>query len=300
MDILVLGALGVAGFYLLQRPGFASDEGALKEAQDYTETEGIVKPNGTLGDLSSQNSLSQQRDMETDQLMERDNYTRADFTAWMKTPQGQTEYQQWLAAVGKPHGGSKHHPQMLINKFEDFWRSKHHNPADMRTQLKLLNKRNTLNASVVSTNAFNPDRFVQVRNRPNGTPYIFEFATDKTLGGKDTYVPNSPYTLQDYTAIPETPYASDRTGVRTERDTHIDITPVVATAMPVEAGGGADVGAVRMNFGNMQSTARKVRFNVNSAKDPASSASSNLGGNSGSKGTRDDYNVRHKRVVSAY
>lgn len=258
MEYLVIGGLSVAALYALKRPGVNDREGTLSEAVDYAELDGIVKPNGTLGDLNSASSLAQQMDMESEGLTDQSPCSREDFISHFYTKQGQTDYQAWLSKQ-PGYSPALANTSQYMRKYEMFWRSQNRCSESMHQKVRKIQQRNTLNATVVSTNAFDPDRLTQVRNRPTSTPYIYEFNTDKTsITGHATYVDNSPYTLTNYDAIPETPYASDRTGVRTERDTHIDYTPVVATAAPTSVTT-EKVGAVRFDMGSLHKKASVIR-----------------------------------------
>lgn len=286
MEYVVMGGLGAAALYMLKKPGFNDEEGTLKEAVDYADIEGIVKPNGTLGDLNSSSSLTQQMDMETEELNDQKPHSRADFIKHFYSAQGEADYMRWMKQ--QRLNPTLQNTAQYVRKYEMFWRTRNNCSDSMQDKVRRLQQRNTLNAAVVSTNAFDPDRLTQVRNRPTATPYVAEFATSNTqITGHPTYLDVSPYTLTNYDAIPETPYASDRTGVRTSRDTHVDITPVVATAAPTQTTT-EKVGAVRFNMGNLHRMASTVRAKASAQPD-------------NSKGFSDPAaSGRHKRVLTAH
>lgn len=269
MDILVIGALGVAGFYLLKRPGFSRTEGTLGASEDYHETEGAVKPNGSLGDLASQSSLTQQQDVETAAITP-PVVSHDDYIDHVNSKQGQADILHKAGSRAFNPTGSNiisKFNNTLVNTMETLWKGTMHDVDVLRDKIKNVHQRSTLNAAVTSTNAFNPDRLTTVRNRPNGNPYIASFATHKTsITGHPTYFDKSPYTLTNYSPMDETAYASDRSGVRSDRATHVDVTPVVATAAPIKTSS-THTGAVKINMGNMQKAARKIHFNPKKRQD---------------------------------
>lgn len=253
MEFLVVGGLGVGAYWLMRAPPVDHREGLGAKSEDMVESEGINKPYGNLGDLNSQQSLAMQYDMESPQVNDMTQSSAA-FNAYMQTEQGQVEFQRFKAA-------HSHLPAHKATKeFERTWRHKHHDADEVGDRLKTLNKRALMNAAVQSTNAFDPDRMVTIRNRANSRPLIAAFmGTNTQIGGHETWIDHSPYTVTNFESIEETPYASSRDGIRTDAEPLVDQTPVVSTMAPTRLLNQKG-GAVRMNYNEMKTKARKVRF----------------------------------------
>jgi hypothetical protein len=253
MEVLVIGGLGVGAYWLMKTPTVDHREGMGAHAEDTVESEGIMKPYGNLGDLNSQQSLAMQYDTANPKV---DDMTQssASFHAYMNTEQGQVEFQAFKAK----------HKDLAAHKatkeFERNWRHKHHDADEVNSRLKDLNKRALMNAAVQSTNAFDPDRMTTIRNRANSRPMIAAFMGDNTqIGGQSTWIDHSPYTVTNFESIEETPYASSRDGIHTDAEPLVDQTPVVSTMAPTRLLHHKG-GAVRMNYKEMKTQSRKVRF----------------------------------------
>jgi len=256
---LVAGAAGVSALYLLKKPYYGGDEGVLDDTIKSIPTEGVTRPQGYIGDLNSMNTLTAQSDMESS-----DKYstrrTKMEFLQYFNTEKGQADFVAWQKNNGKKSMGVKGaHRQMLA--FEHYWRGRvsGNHIKDVATN---IHKRTVMQSNVVGTNAWDPDRFTTVRNRSGAIPLIAEFHTSKTqFTGSPTWLDNSPFTLINYTGIEETPYAADRFGLRSDRDTHLDITPTIATAAPTSTAS-QKVGSVRVRIPDLKKTTRQVGIKV--------------------------------------
>jgi len=259
-DLLVVAGLGAAAFYLMQKPVInPSESSVVAQSEDHGDTDGYVMPQGNLGDQTSQTSLAMQQDMENPEITNDTVASQDAFVAFMATQQGQVEFLRWRKKDGRHMDKNA-----ALKAFESHWRIKHHDPKELGRKLKNVHKRTMLYAAVQSTNLFDPDRLTQVRQRPTTAPRVAEFATNNTrITGTHNYLEHSPYTVKNFDAIPECPWASSRDGIRTDTDSLIDYTQLVATAAPTKMLG-QQGGAVRMNFDDMHSRARALRHRARS------------------------------------
>lgn len=251
-ELVVAGALGAGAYWLMKTPVVNHREGVAAHAEDLVDVEGAFKPYGDLGDLNSQQSLAMQYDMENPQIT---NVTQgmAAFNVYMNTDQGQMEFQKFQSMFTP-----RLPPHKALKEFERRWRHKFHDQDEIAGRIKAVNKRSLMNAAVSTHNAFDPDRMITIRNRSTSRPLMAAFMGKNTrIGGHESWIDHSPYTLTDFESIHETPYASTRDGIHTDAEPFVDITPLVATMAPTRLLHHKG-GALRMNYGEIKAQHRKA------------------------------------------